>query len=191
MKADTITPDFTINLNTCTPGFPDCSTTSTDPNGSGDWEPGQDFTTEFNVEESTEGFTENQFTPPTCRHHWHCYDDPSMIVNKGGHSVPFPPESGEISANENGGGFFDFFNNTGGPIDNLFFTTPINPSLTYTCQSDIFQFCGFMQEGSTLDILFANPIDPIPPVPEPSTGILFLTAAGALIAGRKVRSRRV
>jgi len=176
-------PHFTINLNNCvfvgnTCVFP------TDPNGFGGWAAGQEFTDQINTDMSTEGFSQNSLDCSEC-------PEPSMIVNKGGKSSPFPTS---FNANGNGGGFLDFFNGTGQTITDILIQTEFDATQSYSCASDIFAFCGFMVEDGppVLDILYSN--GNIPPlsdsVPEPTSGVLLLTATGAILLGRKLRSRR-
>jgi len=168
---------FTLNLNDCiiegnTCVFP------TDPDGSGSWEPGQFFTDSINTGTSTDGFTEGSFDCPDC-------GDPSMIVNKGGKSTPFPPS---FSANENGGGFLDFFNGAGVPIRDILIQTPFDSTKSYSCSSDIFAFCGFAVENdAVLDILYTQGTIS---VPEPGSIILVGTGLSAFFWSRRRRSRR-
>jgi hypothetical protein len=190
LRADLfVTSHFGVNLNDCTPGTisesgVDCSTTTEDPNGSGGWESGQVLTFLENQDTSTSGFSQNTFS---CDTDGGCNGDPTIIITHFPKSGPFP---GFVQANDNGGGFNDYFND-GPPITEFLIRTQINTSDSYVCSSDIFGFCGFRADPldpSTLEILFTS--GTITTVPEPSAGMLFLTAAGAAMIGRKIRSRR-
>jgi len=168
---------FTLNLNDCIVEGNTC-VFPTDPNGFGSWESGQSFTDLINTGESTDGFSQNTFDCPEC-------GDPSMIINKGGKSTPFPSS---FSANENGGGFLDFFNGTGVTIRDILIQTSFDSSKSYSCASDIFAFCGFAVDGSELDILYTQ--GAIDPVPEPASVILVGTGLGAILWSRRKRARR-
>ena len=169
-------PHFTINLNDCVIEGNTC-VFPTDPDAAGGWASGQFFTDEINTGLSTDGFSEESFDCSDC--------DPSMIINKGGKSSPFPPS---FNANENGGGFLDFFNGSGVTITDILIQTEFDSSKSYTCSSNIFAFCGFSEDSGVLSILYSQ--GDIPPAPEPASVVLVATAAGAILLSRRKRSRR-
>ncbi len=186
---------FTVNLND------DCSTDPTNPacsvtDGSGGWGSETLFTDQVNTITSTRGFTASICSDTDANNpngdEPDCDNDPSIRLNAGGGSISFPPS---FNANENGGGIFDFQNNTGAPFTDILFITNFVSGNSYTCASDMFSFCGFQivqpPNGPTqLEILFINGSIPIAS-PEPSQYLFLLIAAVAVVVIHRVRSRRV
>jgi hypothetical protein len=166
------------------------------------WSPDTDFfvtssSTSLTIEEATEeGFTENQFCPDG---DWEkCTCDPGARLETGPDATDFDG-SYTIETNANGTAMYDFVN-IGPNIETVTITTTITTAEedeTYTCSSDLFNFCGYKvsdPEGTeTLSLIFTDPIYPggIPTaVPEPAQYPLLLIALGAGIAGYRMRSRR-
>jgi hypothetical protein len=119
-----------------------------------------------------------------------CDSDPSIHINNGGGSVPLP---GSFHSDGNGGGSFEFQNDGNSPITDILIITNFKPGNSYTCDSDIFKFCGFeiVNQGGTekLEALFDN--GSIPNVPEPSEYLILLIGCAAIAVAHRVRSTRV
>lgn len=164
--------------------------------GVGGWDPLQLFTDTVNTLNSSVGFTpticvdsdagEPNGDDPDCDN-----NDPSIRVNNGGGSSPFPPS---FNAEADGGGTFDFQNDTSSPFKDILFVTNFDPNKTYTCASDIYSFCGFEivpQNGgpAQLDVLFIGGSIPVAN-PEPSEYLVLLIGAAAIAIVHRARSRR-
>lgn len=184
VQADSIVPGhFTVDLNDM-PGV-----------DQGGWGAETLFTDTVNTITSTRGFTANICVDTDASEpngdEPDCDDDPHMVVNNGGHSEPFPSS---FNADENGGGIFDFQNDSGSPYTDILFTTTFVPGKSYTCASDIFSFCGFevIHEANgpdQLEILFIGGSVPVA-TPEPSEYLFILVASGAVALVHRLRSRR-
>lgn len=176
-NADTIPGHFIVDLNDV-------------PNiDSGGWQ-GSTFTDSVNQS----GVTSNDpdfnsgtffcFTPG-------CEEDPSIRINLGGNSLPFPSPFG---ADENGGGVFSFFNPGPGPITNILFVTNLITGVTYNCNGGpIFSICGFeaKPDGSLLILFEQGTGTGIPvasEVPEPAQALPVLLAFAGIAALRRKRS---
>lgn len=189
-RASTIEPGhFIVNLNddcSTDPTNPECTVTD-DPTGG--WAANSTFTDEVNPGISTRGFTESACVDPD--HDGDCDRyDPSIRINPGGGSSPFPSS---FMVDENGGGIFDFQNDTNSPFTELLFITDYMPDGEYTCASTIFSFCGFKiinHDGNEeLEVLFDNGSIPSA-IPEPAE-YFFLVGACAAVVLRRLRSRGV
>ena len=121
-----------------------------------------------------------------CDDAYDCYDDPKIQIKPGG-DAPFP---GPFSADASGGGIFDFNNDTTSPFSSITFFTPLNPNVTYSCSSPIYNFCGFqaIDYDTVLEIVFDNAATSA--VPEPSEYLFFLVAGAAIAVAHRLRSRR-
>jgi hypothetical protein len=149
----------------------------------GGWGANTTFNDAVNTGVSSDPFTQNIFCVGGCGR----LDDPYISINKGGHSVPFPSS---FQADQNGGGILDFFD-AGPPIHDILITTNLNLTLgeTFHCESDIFSFCGFKDSPTQVDILFTNGTIPTA-VPEPTSGILLLTALSVMVVVRRLFFRK-
>jgi hypothetical protein len=184
VQADTIQPGhFTVDLNDL-PGV-----------DSGGWGAETLFTDTVNTVSSTRGFTASICVDTDSGHPDRddpdCDNDPHMTVNNGGASSPFPSS---FNADENGGGLFDFQNDSNSPYTDILFTTTYVAGNSYSCASDIFSFCGFQviheQHGpDQLEILFVG--GRIADVPEPSEYLFLLLACAVVAVVHRLRSRRV
>lgn len=185
--ADTIEPGhFIVNLNddcSTDPSNPDCS----NMDGTGGWTPDSTITDQINPGISTRGFTASMCVDPDndndCDR-----SDPSIRINPGGGSSPFP---GSFTVDDSGGGIFDFQNDTGSPFTELLFITNYISDGTYTCTgTSFFTFCGFKiitnQQGQKeIEILFANGSIPTASTPEPAEYFFLLGACAAVLVLRR------
>jgi len=163
---------------------------------SGGWGAETLFTDLVNTINSSKGFTQSICVDTDSDHpnsdDPDCEGDPRMAVNGGGGSIPFPSS---FNADENGGGAFSFFNNTNSPFTDILFTTVFNANQTYTCASDIYNFCGFqvihqMNGADQLEILFIGGTIPVA-TPEPSEYSFLLGMCAAIAVVHRLRSQRV
>jgi hypothetical protein len=157
----------------------------------GGWGANTLFTDTVNTVTSTNGFNQSVCLDPDTGEAVEDCDggDPRMGVNSGGASVPFPTS---FNADGKGGGVFDFQNDGNKPITDILFVAPFNPNNSYSCDSNIFAFCGFkiVNQGGNqkLDILFVN--GSIANVPEPSEFLFLLGACAAVAVAHRLRSQR-
>jgi hypothetical protein len=188
-RADVV--DVTVNLN-------DVPTVD-----GGSWGSDQPFNVQTNPDEGTGGFYQSGICtiqtdsgPEIVAYDIDGEDcgltDASIRVNNGGDAPGFPDS---LSSDEAGGGVFGPYDADG--VNSVLFTTtyPQDSSVfdpgqgggDFQCSSNYYSFCGFQLSGDdvTVSIIFA---DPTSTVPEPSYGVVFLTATGLLIWAR--RSRR-
>jgi hypothetical protein len=145
-----------------------------------------------------EGFTENQFCPDG---DWEsCTCDPGVKAEGGSDPIQFnldePAGTYTITTGSNGTATADYVN-VGPNIQTLMLSTTITTEQeneTYSCSSDLFQYCGFKITGDpTLGIIFTDPIyaGGIPTaVPEPTPDLLLLIALGGVIVAPRIRARR-
>jgi hypothetical protein len=117
-----------------------------------------------------------------------CDNDPSIRVDPGGGSSPFPSTFGSI----NGGGVFDYQDDTPSPFDEVEFITKLVEGEDYTCASTIFAECGFkaIDNNTELEILFWDgSIPAVTEVPEPAS-LVLLFGCIAVAGIHRVRSGR-
>lgn len=167
----------------------------------GSWNSDATFdVTSSSADESTSGFTRNQFCPD--HDWWKCICDPGIKFTVPDQPPPTPFDGSTTITLSSEGTFDADFINVGPNIKSvLFTTTDFNPDETYTCSSEynnnpelrFFRFCGFEITGDapTLNILFTDPIAPITSAtPEPSQDVLLLIALGAVAIVQRRRARR-
>ena len=211
VQADTVPGHFEINLNN--PGQTDLGGWIS--NGT----PSSFETTVYSTTQSGAGFQQGSFNCQSEDSEWQngwnwwgwnswdfsnfrdsnngCDNDPYILVTQGQHSNGIPSS---FSADGNGGnapGTLDFFNDTGHPIDAILLTVSNFQPGMYYCDyvpglAYEFDHCGFSTDrNGDLEILFwDNPGDSVPAVPEPTLGVLLLIALSAMVATRRIRSRR-
>jgi len=119
-----------------------------------------------------------------------CDNDPSIRVLNGGASTGV---TGPFSLSPvNGGGIFDYQNDTGAPIEELMFETTYVSGDSYTCSTagGPFAHCGFLIVGDPMIEAFFYGGAGIPPVPEPSEYLFLLGACAAVAVLHRLRSRK-
>ncbi|MBI2680397.1 MAG: PEP-CTERM sorting domain-containing protein [Candidatus Solibacter usitatus] len=204
LQADTIDPNhFVISLND------NQETGQNDTEGTGGWGSGSFFTGTPNPD--LDPFTPGSWSCSVDGETVSCGpdsflllaeppDDPRIGTKLGGLSQTIDGTFG-FNANAFGGGAFDFQNGTGEPITQLLLHADIDKDtlfaggsfIAFNCDGgDAFDQCGFIitdPPGSfSIDILFSGGhIAATPAVPEPSTWMLFGTAACALLARKAFR----
>ncbi len=171
---------FIINLNS--PLGSACGETC-----SGGWTDGQQFDAFANTGTSTAGFSEFCLAgeEESC-------EDPDMELDLGCCSTAVNNLHFTFSANSDGGGILDFFNNTGQHWDDLLIITDFNSNDFYTCGTTAFDFCGFQRDqtdSSKLDILFSGGPG-IDSVPEPASGLLLVAGLASLVIARRRKVSR-
>jgi hypothetical protein len=184
-QADSIVPGhFTVDLNDV-PGI-----------DAGGWGVETLFTDTVDTLKSSKGFVANICNDSDAGEpngdEPDCDNDPHMTVNNGGASSPFPTS---FNSDENGGGLFDFQNDSGQPFTDILFTTTFVPGDSYTCASNIFSFCGFKIIPETngpdqLQILFIGGTIAVAS-PEPAEYWFLLIACAIAVVFHRLRSRRV
>jgi len=158
------------------------------PTNSGGWVPFQNFNAQANSGLSTQGFTANELGPTQ-------FNDPDMTLDLGGFSAAINSTTFQFQADASGGGFLDFFNNSGVFWSDVLVTTRYNPLLGYNCGTTAFNFCGFRidpLDSTELDILYSGGNGIISAVPEPASWGLLMTplALFALYQKRRRTARQ-
>ena len=119
-----------------------------------------------------------------------CDNDPRIQLLNGGASTGV---TGPFTVSPvNGGGIFDYQNNTGAPINELVFETTYVPGDSYTCSTTggPFAHCGFLIVGDPDIKIFFYGGAGIPSVPEPSEYLFLLSAFTAVAGLHRLRSRK-